>query len=85
MVPAFGRDSPDVEEVGAGNEVDMVGKMVDKEVNTVDKVGKGGKELIVAARMPFDLPLVPYAGGDKPWCTTASYAVPDWKGETWNI
>jgi len=41
--------------------------------------------LIVGARMPYDLPLVPYAKDDVPWCASASYAEPDWKGETWKV
>ena len=44
-----------------------------------------GGELVVGARMPYDLPIVPYARGDVPWCATASYSEPDWKGETWNV
>jgi len=46
---------------------------------------KNGGNLIVGARMPYDLPLVPYAQDDVPWCATASYREPDWAGETWNV
>jgi len=42
-------------------------------------------ELVVGARMPYDLPLVPYAKDDVPWCASASYTEPDWMGETWNV
>jgi tyrosyl-DNA phosphodiesterase-1 len=40
--------------------------------------------VVVGARMPYDLPLVPYAKNDVPWCATSSYLEPDWMGETWN-
>jgi tyrosyl-DNA phosphodiesterase-1 len=39
--------------------------------------------VVIGARMPYDLPVVPYAKGDKPWCATSSYTEPDWKGETY--
>jgi tyrosyl-DNA phosphodiesterase-1 len=42
-------------------------------------------ELIVGARMPYNLPLVPYAKDDVPWCATSSYTEPDWTGETWGV
>jgi tyrosyl-DNA phosphodiesterase-1 len=41
-------------------------------------------EIVVGARMPYDLPLVPYAKEDVPWCASASHTEPDWKGQTWN-
>jgi len=37
-------------------------------------------ELVIGARMPYDLPLVPYAKDDEPWCATSSYQELDWKG-----
>lgn len=42
-------------------------------------------KLVVGARMPYDFPLVPYAKDDEPWCATASYTEPDWKGQTYNV
>lgn len=44
---------------------------------------ENGGNLVVGARMPYDLPLTPYAKGDVPWCATSSYREPDWAGETW--
>ena len=41
--------------------------------------------LVIGARMPYDLPLVPYANDDLPWCATSSYREPDWAGQTWNV
>jgi tyrosyl-DNA phosphodiesterase-1 len=37
-------------------------------------------ELVIGARMPYDLPLVPYAKDDEPWCAMSSYQELDWKG-----
>lgn len=41
--------------------------------------------LVVGARMPYDLPLVPYAKDEVPWCATSSYNEPDWAGGLWNV
>jgi tyrosyl-DNA phosphodiesterase-1 len=49
------------------------------------KAEQNSGEVIVAARMPYDLPLTPYAKDDVPWCATASYTEPDWMGETYNV
>jgi len=38
---------------------------------------------IVGFRMPYDLPLVRYRDDEQPWCATADYAEPDWRGHTW--
>jgi len=38
---------------------------------------------VVGFRMPYDLPLRPYAPTDKPWCATMQYLEPDWKGQVW--
>jgi tyrosyl-DNA phosphodiesterase-1 len=40
---------------------------------------------VVGFRMPYDLPLSPYAPSDEPWCASMSYAVPDWMGVTWGV
>ncbi|TVY35424.1 putative tyrosyl-DNA phosphodiesterase [Lachnellula subtilissima] len=46
---------------------------------------KTKNKIVVGARMPYDLPLVPYKNSDIPWCATASYTEPDWLGETWRV
>ncbi|CAG8972509.1 hypothetical protein HYALB_00001201 [Hymenoscyphus albidus] len=43
------------------------------------------EKVLVGARMPYDFPLVPYGKNEIPWCATASYTEPDWKGDTWNV
>ncbi|PMD47553.1 phospholipase D/nuclease [Hyaloscypha variabilis F] len=47
--------------------------------------GKEAGELVIGARMPYDLPLVPYARGDEPWCATKSYQELDWKGMAYRL
>lgn len=42
-------------------------------------------EIVVGARMPYDIPHIPYAQDDKPWCASSSYTEPDWMGKTWNV
>lgn len=46
---------------------------------------KADVELVIGARMPYDLPLVPYAKDDVPWCASSSYTERDWMGKTWNV
>jgi tyrosyl-DNA phosphodiesterase-1 len=46
---------------------------------------KADAEVLVGARMPYDLPLVPYAKDDVPWCASSSHREPDWMGKTWNV
>jgi tyrosyl-DNA phosphodiesterase-1 len=46
---------------------------------------KTEESLVVGARMAYDLPPVPYGKDDEPWCATASYTEPDWKGQVYNV
>jgi len=50
----------------------------DTPVNQDEKKGP-----VVGARMPYDLPIVPYGKDDEPWCATSSYTEPDWMGKTY--
>jgi tyrosyl-DNA phosphodiesterase-1 len=47
--------------------------------------GKPVGELIIGARMPYDLPLIPYTKEDEPWCATKSYQELDWKGMAYRL
>lgn len=38
---------------------------------------------VVGFRMPYDLPLVKYRDDEQPWCATANYEEPDWRGCAW--
>jgi tyrosyl-DNA phosphodiesterase-1 len=42
------------------------------------------KDVVVGFRMPYDLPLTSYGASDEPWCATAEYELPDWRGQRWN-
>lgn len=68
MVPLLGRDTPRTEDLGE----DQTGNRA-----------RTKKMKVVGFRMPYDLPLVPYGKGEDPWCATASYREPDWKGVVW--
>jgi len=51
-------------------------------------VGKGrgegeGEGRVVGWRMPYDLPLVPYAKGEKPWCASEPDGEKDCMGRVW--
>ncbi|ESZ91796.1 hypothetical protein SBOR_7812 [Sclerotinia borealis F-4128] len=85
MVPCFGGDVPDIEGERAG------GKSVGEEnvEGTEEGTEEEGKEIsenniLIGARIPYDLPITPYGINDIPWCATATYAEPDWMGNTWN-
>ncbi|QSZ35736.1 hypothetical protein DSL72_006858 [Monilinia vaccinii-corymbosi] len=93
MVPCFGTDTPlgtatcDLKGLGEG------GTAIDGDGDGDEEVKEGhrGKQnegeshnVLIGARMPYDLPIIPYAKDDTPWCATASYTEPDWMGQTWN-
>ncbi|KAL5117111.1 hypothetical protein ACEQ8H_004936 [Pleosporales sp. CAS-2024a] len=77
MVPVFGKDMPDVEDDDDVKEAE--------EEEEEEEVGhdKAKSRTVVGFRMPYDLPLTPYALADKPWCATMQYPEPDWKGLSW--
>ena len=71
MVPTFGGDMPD-ERMGR----DMPAAEKDEEET------EGGPTL-VGWRMPYDLPLIPYAKDDKPWCANEADGERDCLGRVW--
>jgi tyrosyl-DNA phosphodiesterase-1 len=75
IVPTFGKDVPDLDEVSKLDQIKGNGKtkQIQEEISTV-----------VGFRMPYDLPLVPYKGSDFPWCATLLYGVPDAFGRVWD-
>jgi tyrosyl-DNA phosphodiesterase-1 len=72
MVPVFGKDMPDPEDV---SESEPASGVSNSEI--------GNRKTVVGIRMPYDLPLISYAPDDKPWCATMQYSEPDWKGLAW--
>lgn len=101
MVPVFGKDLPDEEDLGSNAEGEgdgprIVGKekAEDADGETTDEEGGKGIRRQQAAgqrtvrgklglRMPYDLPLVPYAEDEMPWCASTPCSEPDWMGRTW--
>ncbi|KAJ4291801.1 hypothetical protein N0V90_009696 [Kalmusia sp. IMI 367209] len=73
IVPVFGRDLPQSEDVSG-----IVGEGMG-EVETRNVVGK----TVVGFRMPYDTPLSPYTPSEVPWCATLADDEPDWMGRTW--
>lgn len=73
MVPVFGGDMPPTlateSDVGDG---DVKGEE------------ERAKSVRVGWRMPYDLPLVPYAEDEMPWCATKADSEPDWLGRVWS-
>jgi tyrosyl-DNA phosphodiesterase-1 len=78
--PALFAESEEGEEAAM---VPVFGKDMPSSENWVDEEQKGGDKTVVGFRMPYDLPLHPYAPDDKPWCATMQYAEPDWSGKSW--
>ncbi|KAL8948385.1 MAG: hypothetical protein Q9222_005426 [Ikaeria aurantiellina] len=96
MVPVFGKDLPDGEIVGDDEEGSERRQAEDDGDETTDEEGGKGiregereeekttkKKIRVGLRMPYDLPLVPYAEHEMPWCATAPCAEPDWMDRIW--
>ncbi|KAL8841858.1 MAG: hypothetical protein Q9176_003045 [Flavoplaca citrina] len=92
MVPVFGKDTPDDDDDNMVDEKEE--DEMDDNAETTD--GEGGKDVVstrekqvkqrrirVGLRMPYDLPLVPYADDEMPWCASTPHLEPDWMGRTW--
>lgn len=80
MVPVFGRDVPergDVDGDGGDGGVGREGVEIKEGGKSMDK------KKVVSFRMPYDLPLEPYKQDEVPWCASADYEEPDWKGMKW--
>ncbi|KAJ8064209.1 hypothetical protein OCU04_006557 [Sclerotinia nivalis] len=94
MVPCFGRDTPSTPDVTPELESTVADESTGVAAgdNDVRKKGKEKEEIenesenntiLIGARLPYDLPLIPYTRSDIPWCASASYTEPDWMGNTW--
>ena len=68
---------------GVENErIEMV-PVFKKDLPTEDDCEGATAKRIVGLRMPYDLPLVPYAKDELPWCASAPDAELDWMGRAW--
>ena len=72
MMPAFGQDTPSMpfDISPASSDPSFAEKTTDV--------------VTVAFRMPYDMPLIPYAAGDEPWSADQLHAQPDWRGVVWD-
>jgi tyrosyl-DNA phosphodiesterase-1 len=70
-------------EPDAEKEVVMVPVFAKDMPGSDDESSENKDRTVVGFRMPYDLPLQSYASMDKPWCATAQYLEPDWKGQAW--
>ncbi|KAF2684493.1 phospholipase D/nuclease, partial [Lentithecium fluviatile CBS 122367] len=74
MVPVFGKDIPTLDDEVKGESMEDAENEEDEEKD---------RKTIVGFRMPYDLPLTPYAADEAPWCATLPQTEPDWLGRTW--
>ncbi|KAL8831000.1 MAG: hypothetical protein Q9170_005485 [Blastenia crenularia] len=89
MVPVFGQDMPDDADDRSAKDADNDGG----EQTTDEEGGKGLRGPMiekkkacrtrVGLRMPYDLPLTPYAQEEMPWCASTPCLEPDWMGRSW--
>lgn len=89
------KDVDDAELLGSNGQRDSdAGQKDDDDEETTDEEGGGGireeksrepkrRRTRVGLRMPYDLPLVPYAQDEMPWCASTPCAEPDWMGRVW--
>ena len=54
-----------------------------KDIKGISRQVDDGKKRSIGLRMPYDLPLVPYAKDEMPWCATEPDSTPDWMGRAW--
>ena len=76
MIPTFGTDMPSLADNAQTSSVI-------NEVNGSNEAESTSVEKLVAWRMPYDLPLVPYDPAEKPWCNAEACNEPDWLGRVW--
>ena len=73
MVPVFGKNHPSRDTVRSealrnGN---------------IEEEAKDDDAVMIGLRMPYDLPLTPYAPGEMPWSPQGTYMTPDSRGGVW--
>ncbi len=73
MIPVFGKNTPDL---------DTLRNEAIRNQN-FDEEPEDDHVVTIGLRMPYDLPLTPYAPGDMPWSPQGTYTTPDSKGGVW--
>lgn len=88
MVPTFRSDVPTESQIQELVAAQTDGESRGPKKNDGDGDGDADGEtedmVIVGLRMPYDLPLTPYAPNDEVWSARASYPEPDRFGRAWN-
>lgn len=79
--PEHDPEDLDEKEVRSVRMVPVFGKDMPEPINTLQARGK--QEVLVGLRMPYDLPLTPYAANEMPWSPGENYMEPDRLGRTW--
>ena len=75
MIPVFGTNEPDSNEIKKAQERGEAGE----DVELPEQVAR----TLIGFRMPYDLPLIPYAEDEVPWCAAMPDNEPDWKLRVW--
>ncbi|KAL8627411.1 hypothetical protein Q9189_006901 [Teloschistes chrysophthalmus] len=99
MVPVFGRDMPETltsdlaiksandggigEEESHDSDEEKTDEEGGKGMSEQDKKEQDKLKGKIGLRMPYDLPLIPYANDEMPWCASTPCIEPDWAGRTW--
>ena len=75
IVPVFQSNTPDPDSDHKGRKEEGCGREdgIDEEADTVT----------IGLRLPYDLPLTPYAPEEMPWSPQGTYMAPDSKGRVW--
>ena len=75
MVPVFGTNDPGANNVEESEEK----KEARKELKSMEQKPR----TLIGFRMSYDLPLIPYAEDEVPWCAAMPDNEPDWKLRVW--
>lgn len=81
MVPVFGRDLPGDVDGRQDNREEGESEGGSESGSGSDSDWKG--KTVVGVRMPYDLPLAPYAAEERPWCASMRYEEVDRFGRSW--
>jgi tyrosyl-DNA phosphodiesterase 1 len=80
MLPTFASDTPTAAQIEAATS-----RPSPENADGQDNAETEVETIVLGLRMPYDLPLSPYRGGDEVWSAKGSYAEEDRFGRAWNI
>ncbi|ERF69581.1 hypothetical protein EPUS_01911 [Endocarpon pusillum Z07020] len=92
MVPTFGSNTPSdaqIRDVVTASPTRRLGgnreERTEKDSDDEEAAAEDDELVIVALRMPYDLPLTPYSPDDEVWSAKSSHTEPDSFGGVWNV